>query len=122
MLGGGAPVILDDTTGKGIWLSKDGRFWVDESDVGQLDVVDFKNPQALERMGGNLYAATPGSGQATPADTLIKQGFIEGSNVNSVEEMVNLIDIYRAYEAQQKTMKSLDQMDAHAANDIGKVG
>ncbi|MGQ9812210.1 MAG: flagellar basal-body rod protein FlgF [Dissulfurimicrobium sp.] len=122
VLGGGASIILDDTTGKGVWLSKDGRFWVDESEVGQLDVVNFENPQALERMGGNLYAATLGSGQATPVDTPIKQGFIEGSNVNPVEEMVNLIDIYRAYEVQQKTMKTIDQMDAHAANDIGKVG
>lgn len=122
VLGGGAPIVLDDTTGKGVWLSKDGKLWVDEADAGQLDVVDFKNPQALERTGSNLYAATSGSGQATPAGTLIKQGFIEGSNVNPVEEMVNLLDIYRAYEAQQKTLKAADQMDGHAANDIGKVG
>ncbi|MGB9712554.1 MAG: flagellar basal-body rod protein FlgF [Dissulfurimicrobium sp.] len=122
VLGGGVPIVLDDTTGKGIWLSKDGRFWVDETDVGQLDVVNFKNPQALERLGGNLYAQTAASGNAMPASALIKQGFLEGSNVNPVEEMVNLLDIYRAFEAQQKTLQALDQMDGHAANDIGRVG
>ncbi len=122
VLGDGAPIVLNDTTGKGIWLSRDGNFMVDDTQVAHLDVVKFKNPQALERMGNNLYSSTNASGQAAPANTGVEQGYLEGSNVNPVEEMINLLDIYRAYEAQQKTLKAADQLDGHAANDVGKVG
>ncbi len=121
VLGNGAPIVLEDTTGKGIWLSHDGRFFVDETDVGQIDVVTFENPQGLRRIGGNLYEASDASGAETPAESPVRQGYLEDSNVNPLETMVTLIDLYRAYEAEQKALQAADQLDNRAVNDVGKI-
>lgn len=121
VLGDGAPIILQDTTGKGIWLSEDGRFFVDETEMGRIDVVNFTNPDGLDRMGQNLYAETQASGQPAPLETVhVRQGFIEDSNINPVEEMVNMIDMFRAYEVQQKTLQSVDHLDDKAINEVGR--
>lgn len=122
VLGGGAPIVLEDTTGKGIWLSIDGRFYVDETDAGQIDVVTFEDPGRLEKAGANLYVPTDYSGPEMPVQSSVRQGYLEDSNVNPVEAMVGLIDLYRAYEAEQKAVQIMDQLDGRAANDVGKTG
>lgn len=121
VLSAGAPIILEDTTGVGIWLSEDGRLFVDENEVGALDVVTFENLQALHRVGQNLFTSTEGSGQELPSEARVRQGYLENSNVNPLETMTHLMDLYRAYEAQLKTLQAMDQMDSRAANDIGKL-
>ncbi len=121
VLGNGAPIILDDTTGRGIWLSNDGNFFVDETQTGTIDVVTFKNPGALKRLGNNLFAPIPEAGDPQPVENIrVKQGFLEDSNVNPLEAMLEVIDVYRGYEAQQKTLQTIDQLDNKAINDMGK--
>ncbi len=120
VLGNGAPIVLEDTTGKGLWLSGDGRFFVDSTQTGAIDVVSFDNPQALQRMGGNLFSAPPRAGAAIPVDARVKQGYLEDSNVNPLETMIQLIDVYRSYEVQQKALQTVDQMDNQAASEVGK--
>ncbi len=122
VLGGGAPIILEDTTGKYITLSPDGHFFVDETDAGQIDVVTFDNPEYLQRMGRNYFSETPAAGAPQPVeDVNIAQGYLELSNVNELEDMINLIDLHRAYEIQQKSLQAVDHMDDKAANTVGKV-
>ena len=82
----------------------------------QLTLARFANEPGLQSLGGNLYAETSASGTATtgqPAQggfgTLL-QGYLEGSNVNIVEEMVNLITAQRAYEINSKSVQASDQM------------
>ncbi len=120
VLGNGAPITLEDTTGKGVWMSSDGNFYVDETNVGKIDIVSFENPQALKRIGRNLYQATPAAGMEKPEKSLVSQGYLEDSNVNPLETMVALIDLYRVYEAEQKALQSADQMDNRAVNNLGK--
>lgn len=87
-------------------------------DVGQLQLVKFANPAGLESIGRNLYTATPGAGnpiqgvagQAEFGRTTINQGFLENSNVQIVEELINLITAQRAFEANSNVMKASDQM------------
>ncbi len=122
VLGDGAPIVLEDTTGKGTWLSEDGHFFVDETISSKIDIVTFKNPQALKRLGKNYFQATKGAGTPTPGEPVVKQGYIENSNVNPILEMVNLIDLNRGYEVQQKTLQTVDQLNDKAANNIGRVG
>ncbi len=118
----GAPVILEDTTGKHITLSPDGQFFVDETVAGSLQIVTFRNPENLERMGRNYFRETPASGAPETLDTVnIQQGYLELSNVNSLEDMINLIDLHRAYEIQQKSMQAVDQMNNKAANETGRL-
>ena len=65
--------------------------------VGQIQLAIFANPAGLEALGGNLFKETGASGQATAGSPdangigAINQGFVEGSNVNVVEELVNMI-------------------------------
>ncbi len=122
VLGDGVPITLEDTTGSGVWLSEDRNFFVDETMTSKLDVVRFNDQQKLKRLGQNLFQETKGSGPAAPAETPVKQGYIEKSNVNAMREMVHLIDLYRGYEMEQKALQAEDQLDNKAANDLGKTG
>jgi len=84
--------------------------------VGQLQLANFVNPAGLEPRGQNLFAETAASGTATTgapnANGLgaLQQGFVEGSNVNVVEELVNMIATQRAYELNSKAIQTSDQM------------
>ncbi|EPE2678660.1 flagellar basal-body rod protein FlgG [Vibrio alginolyticus] len=84
--------------------------------LGQITLAKFINPAGLEAMGGNLFRETEASG---PADELIagadgvgsiKQGELEGSNVQVVEEMVDMITTQRAYEMNAKVVSAADDM------------
>ncbi len=84
--------------------------------VGQLQLANFANPAGLDPRGGNLYAETAASGQpqagAPGSNALgsLQQGFVEGSNVNVVEELVAMIATQRAYELNSKAIQTSDQM------------
>jgi flagellar basal-body rod protein FlgG len=84
--------------------------------VGQFDLVNFFNEVGLESIGDNLYLETPASGSAqtgVPGTTgfgLIRQGFLETSNVNPVQEITNLITAQRAYEMNSKVITTVDEM------------
>jgi len=90
--------------------------------VGQITLVKFVNPTGLNQLGRNLVQPTLASGDAiegTPGlDGLgtIQQGFLEISNVDVAEEMVNMIIGQRAYEANSKTIRTVDDMLSLVAN------
>jgi flagellar basal-body rod protein FlgG len=84
--------------------------------LGQIQLASFINPAGLDPKGGNLYGETAASGNPQAAapgasghGTLL-QGFVEGSNVNVVEELVNMIATQRAYELNSKAIQTSDQM------------
>jgi flagellar basal-body rod protein FlgG len=84
--------------------------------VGSLQLATFINPAGLQSMGQNLYQETASSG--TPSTTVpgtngsgvLSQNYVETSNVNVVEEMVNMIQTQRAYEINSKSITTSDQM------------
>ena len=84
--------------------------------IGQVQLANFINPNGLSPQGGNLYTETASSGApqvgAPGTNNLggIKQGFIEGSNVNVVEELVQMIQTQRGYELNSKAVQTSDQM------------
>jgi flagellar basal-body rod protein FlgG len=86
------------------------------TELGQITLVNFANPAGLEALGGNLYKETVASGE--PAEGVagedglgsIKQGVLEGSNVQVVEAMVSMIAIQRAYEANAKVLDAASSM------------
>lgn len=87
--------------------------------IGQIELAYFVNPQGLEPMGDNLYRETNASGGVNTAipgndstGTLI-QGSLESSNVNVVEELVNMIETQRAYEMNSKAISTTDEMLAY---------
>lgn len=84
--------------------------------IGQVDIVNFVNPAGLRAMGKNVFVQTSASGQAivqkpgTNGTGYLAQGQLEGSNVNIVDEMVNMITAQRAYETNSKVIQTTDQM------------
>ncbi len=82
----------------------------------RLTVARFANPAGLQSLGGNLYGETGASGTAETGQpgeqgyASVMQGYIETSNVNIVEEMVNLIVAQRAYEVNSKSIQTSDEM------------
>lgn len=84
--------------------------------VGTLQLADFVNPAGLQPRGENLFTASGSSGTAQTATPglsglgTLQQGFTEASNVNVVEEMVNMIETQRAYEMNTKAITTTDQM------------
>ena len=86
------------------------------SELGQITLVNFTNPGGLEALGGNLYRESVASGEAVegvPGEEglgQLKQGVLEGSNVQVVEAMVAMIAIQRAYEANAKVLDAASGM------------
>jgi flagellar basal-body rod protein FlgG len=84
--------------------------------IGTLQLVDFVNPAGLQPRGENMLVESASSGpaqQGTPGLNglgLIQQGSLESSNVNVVEELVNMIETQRAYEMNSKAIATTDQM------------
>lgn len=84
--------------------------------VGQFQLGTFANPAGLMSVGRNLYRETAASGQAALAapgaqgNGIINQGYIEGSNVNVVEELVSMISAQRIYETNSKVITAADRM------------
>jgi len=84
--------------------------------IGTLQLANFVNPAGLLSLGENLYAETTASGTAsvnqpgTNGTGLLSQFYVETSNVNVVEELVNMIQTQRAYEINSKAIQTSDQM------------
>jgi flagellar basal-body rod protein FlgG len=116
VLSGFQPIAAGST---GVAISGSGEVTVTSSGGNQnfrIQLTRFANPSGLRSLGGNLYEETPASGTAetgNPSEAgfgSIQQGFIESSNVNVVEEMVNMIQAQRAYEINSKSIQTSDEM------------
>lgn len=94
------------------------------SQVGQIQIADFVNPAGLEPIGENLFRESVASGTpnlGTPGENefgSLVQGSLETSNVNVVEELVNMIETQRAYEMNSKAISTTDQMLEYVTNQL----
>jgi flagellar basal-body rod protein FlgG len=91
--------------------------------ISPITISNFPNPQGLNSLGSNLYQETAASGNAVDGQTpgqnglgTLAQGYVETSNVQVVEEMVNMIEAQRAYEINSKAIQTADQMMGMANN------
>lgn len=103
-----------------IQIDELGYIYQDGTLVGTVGVADVDNYDYLEKYGENLYNLLDG-GNTVASTARVKQGVLEASNVNVVNEMVNMITIQRAYEAGQKVITSIDGTLDITANQVGKV-
>ena len=124
------PGITIPDAAQSVTIGKDGTVSVklagqaSPSQVGTLEISDFINPTGLQPIGENLYIETASSGTAqagTPGQNglgQIEQGALEGSNVNVVAELVNMIETQRAYEMNSKAISTSDQMMQYVNNNL----
>lgn len=117
-----SPAITIPSNALSISIGTDGVVTVLQSgsstpvQVGQIQLASFVNSGGLQSMGQNLFLETASSGTATPNTPgtngvgLLNQGYVETSNVNVVEELVNMITTQRAYEINSRSIQTSDQM------------
>ncbi len=97
---------------------------VDAQEVGQLQLADFQNRTGLQPIGENFYVETTASGPPvlenpfTAGFGKIIQGALESSNVNVVQELVDMIETQRAYEVNSKAITSVDEMLRFVSNNL----
>ncbi len=96
-----------------------GYIYQNQELVGDIGLINFENYDYIEKYGENLYNLVEG-GVIVESDAAIHQGMLETSNVNVVDEMVDMIAIQRAYEAGQKVITSIDETLATTVK-LGKV-
>lgn len=121
------PITVPDGT-TDVEITNDGRVHAKVSgseklvDIGQIEMTTFPNPGGLESLGDTMLRATEAAGQpttSTPGNDGaggIAQGFLEGANVSTVEEMIDLITTQRAYEMSSKVIQTADQMLQRLSN------
>lgn len=124
------PDITIPANTQSITIGKDGVVSVqlagetNATQVGTLQLADFINPTGLQPVGENLYVESMASGAAQVGDPDIGglgslvQGSLESSNVNVVEELVNMIETQRAYEMNSKAIATTDQMLQYVNNNL----
>lgn len=97
-----------------------GNVYQNNAIVAQIGVVDVANYDSVEKYGENLYTFMDGA-EIVPSTAMVEQGCLEASNINVVDEMVDMITIARAYEAGQKMIQTVDSTLDKAVNQVGKV-
>lgn len=124
VLGVGGPIVID---GEDVLIDGSGVVRVDGNEVGTIDVVSIGNKEFLRKIGNNLYRmALDEQGEEIPAEEEpfegeVLQGYLEGSNVNAISEMVEMITLLRDFEASQRVIRAQDEMLEKASNEIGRV-
>jgi flagellar basal-body rod protein FlgG len=116
------PGITIPSDARGLTISPSGEVWADFADrvdpelIGQLTISSFPNEKGLEAIGSNLFLESPASGAAfsgTPGEEglgTLRHGYLEGSSVDAVREVTELIKAQRGYELNAKVITAADQM------------
>lgn len=105
---GGAPITLVSGAGP-LTVNRDGTLFQGDTSLGKLSVQKFANVSQLIPIAGGYFIPPGGTAPEAVEDPELLQGYIEGSNVTALREMVDLVVISRAYEANQKMISTVDQ-------------
>jgi len=121
----GKPIKID-TQGGDISINLSGGIAVSNgkqsTPLGNLQLVNFDDPAKLAKEGNGLFKIADSSVKKQAVEKLsVHQGYLETSNVNTIEEMTNMITTLRAFEAYQKIIQSIDEADDQAVNAIGRL-
>lgn len=111
-------------TSANITVSVEGEIFENGQSLGRLAIVDVGNKDALQKVGNSLYGFRETfDPQLQPAtEARCQQGMLEGSNVNIVREMTDMIAATRVFESTQKAIQAYDQMTGKVVNDVPKLG
>jgi flagellar basal-body rod protein FlgF len=105
-----------------VTIANDGGVSVDGLNVGALRVVRFDDTSDLQRASGSFFAVTdPVTQPQEDAASIVRQGYLEQSNVATIDEMVNMITTLRGFEADQKSILVQDETLGKAVNELGRL-
>ncbi|MEQ8172600.1 MAG: flagellar hook-basal body protein [Candidatus Eremiobacterota bacterium] len=119
VLGEKGPVVIP--SGQKITIDEDGRIVSDGKILDKILIKTFPSLKGIIKTGSSFFIPP----ENTPVQSFsgrVKQGYIEGSNVNTVKEMINLLEAHKAYQANEKAIRA--EMDAlkEAVTNVGRVG
>jgi len=123
VMGSGGPIILPegdvviDQMGK-ISVISNGQISQPPIEVGTISILDFSKTGTVTKSGNGLYDAV---GEGVQVGTGVHQGFIEMSNVDTVREMVHMIEGMREFETYQKAIQAFDEATAKVNNELGRL-
>ena len=108
---------------RNVTIAASGEVFDGGNNLGKLAISDFAVLDDLQKVGNSLYTlkANAGSAPLPAQEAKIHQGYSEGSNVNVIEEMTDMITANRVFEATQQAIKAEDTMDDKLINQVGKV-
>jgi len=113
---GGNRIALPSDRGNMV-IDRDGLIRDGETVVARIGIVSFQNPEGLEAVGGNLYRQTASSGEPEPIGTgTILQQYLEGSNVDLLDEMTALLRTHRIFQLNSRVVQTADEMEGTANN------
>lgn len=115
--GGDLQIPVDAGT---VVIDTDGSVYADREKIDRIIIKDFEDYNYFKKFRDTYYRPVDGA-EEKPADAMVRQGFLEQSNVKVVNEMVDLIATTRAYEAAQKVVKTADNTMELAVSSVGKV-
>ena len=116
----GAQIQIPEGT-KNITISSDGTVSTEQGQLGQLGVYTFspEDLKKLERAGNTAFVPMLGATAQNVEAPVVRQGYLENSNVNAVTEMVNMQAVTQAYENSVKLMKGLEDLESTAIRQLG---
>jgi len=111
---------LRDRSGP-IALTPGGEVYVGQDLIAKLSVTEFHDGNKLKKYGNQLFENMDAANAKLPERTQVRQGMLETSNVNPIEEMTNLIQNNRLFEHDMKVMRTFGELMGREVNDIGKL-
>jgi flagellar basal-body rod protein FlgF len=121
VLGDGGEEILIDVTRGPLAIGKDGTLSQGQERVGKLGVVQFEDLSVLEKAGDNRLRNTSNLTPQPAAETVVRQGFIESSNVNPIVEITRMIEVQRAYQSISRIMENEQELARRSVERLGRV-
>jgi flagellar basal-body rod protein FlgG len=116
VMGQEGPIRLEEGN---ISINESGQIYLNDAYVDQIRLVDF-NKLDIRKEGNNLYVAEDGA-EVLEFQGQVLQGFLEESNVNSIREMVDMINVMRSFESNQKVVQTQDETLGKAVNEVGRI-
>ena len=120
VLGDGGPITLDPERGPAS-VAPDGTISQQGLPVGRLTAVRFDALSVLQKSGDGLYRNSSNTQPTDATDAQIRQGMLEGSNVNTLLEITNLIEISRAYERISKMIENTNDLSRRSVERLGRI-
>lgn len=116
VVGDNGPITV---SGKTVTIDRNGQVADENGPIGTLEIVDFKNPHLLKKMGASKYYYTGEPGEVTAVENpTVRQSYLEKSNVNPSEEMIKMIEAFRNFESVQKAIQNMSELTDKLINDI----
>jgi flagellar basal-body rod protein FlgF len=115
---GGQPIVIPPDA-REVNISEKGVVSTDQGSIGQLKIVRFENPLLIKPVGNNLYETD--QDPIIDGKTIVKQGMLEGSNVNAVMEMTEMIEVMRRYESVARLLQKDSEIQSSMIQRLSRV-